>query len=102
VSGHARQGELRTLLSVAKPAAFVPVHGEFRHMVHHADLARSMGVPSKQVILCEDGDASKCSTTMACAVTARSPRATSTLMGPWAISVTASFVIESSLPKKVW
>jgi ribonuclease J len=57
VSGHARQGELRTLLSVAKPAAFVPVHGEFRHMVHHADLARSMGVPSKQVILCEDGDA---------------------------------------------
>jgi ribonuclease J len=57
VSGHARQGELRTLLSVAKPKSFVPVHGEFRHLVHHADLARSMGVPSNQVLLCEDGDA---------------------------------------------
>jgi len=57
VSGHARQGELQTLLSVAKPKAFVPVHGEFRHLVHHADLARAMGVPAKQIILCEDGDA---------------------------------------------
>jgi len=57
VSGHARQGELRTLLSVAKPASFVPVHGEFRHLVHHAELARSMGIPSDQVLLCEDGDA---------------------------------------------
>lgn len=57
VSGHARQGELRTLLSVARPQSFVPVHGEYRHMVHHAALARSMGVPPDQVILCEDGDA---------------------------------------------
>jgi ribonuclease J len=57
VSGHARQGELRTLIAVAKPKAFVPVHGEFRHLVHHADLARSMGVPGNQVLLCEDGDA---------------------------------------------
>ncbi len=57
VSGHARQGELRTLLSVAKPMSFVPVHGEFRHLVHHAELARSMGVPPEQVLLCEDGDA---------------------------------------------
>jgi ribonuclease J len=57
VSGHARQGELRTLLSVARPRAFVPVHGEYRHLVHHAELARSMGVPSDQVLLCEDGDA---------------------------------------------
>jgi ribonuclease J len=57
VSGHARQGELQTLLSVARPDTFVPVHGEYRHMVHHAALARAMGVPSDQVILCEDGDA---------------------------------------------
>ncbi len=57
VSGHARQGELRTMLAVAKPRAFVPVHGEFRHLVHHAQLARSMGVPDDQVLLCEDGDA---------------------------------------------
>ncbi len=57
VSGHARQGELRTLLAVAKPRAFVPVHGEYRHLVHHAELARRMGVASDQVLLCEDGDA---------------------------------------------
>jgi len=57
VSGHARQGELETLMSVAKPDAFVPVHGEYRHMVHHAQLAVSMGIRPDQVILCEDGDA---------------------------------------------
>ena len=57
VSGHACQGELRTLISVTRPHAFVPVHGEYRHMVHHAALARGMGVPEDQVILCEDGDA---------------------------------------------
>jgi ribonuclease J len=57
VSGHARQGELRTLLMVARPQSFVPVHGEYRHLVHHAALARSMGVPEDQVLLCEDGDA---------------------------------------------
>ncbi|MHB1774665.1 MAG: ribonuclease J [Acidimicrobiales bacterium] len=57
VSGHARQGELKTLLSVAKPGAFVPVHGEYRHLVHHARLARQMGVAAEQVLLCEDGDA---------------------------------------------
>jgi len=56
VSGHARQGELRTLLAIAKPRSFVPVHGEYRHLVHHSALARGMGVPADQVILCEDGD----------------------------------------------
>ena len=57
VSGHACQGELRTLLAVTRPESFVPVHGEYRHLVHHAELATSMGVPADQVLLCEDGDA---------------------------------------------
>ncbi len=56
VSGHARQGELQTLISVAKPDCFIPVHGEYRHMVHHARLATGMGVAVDQVLLCEDGD----------------------------------------------
>jgi ribonuclease J len=56
VSGHARQGELRTLIAVTEPECFVPVHGEFRHMVHHARLALSMGVDPAKVLLCEDGD----------------------------------------------
>ena len=57
VSGHARQGELQTLMAVARPESFVPVHGEFRHMVHHAQLAEAMGIARDQVVLCEDGDA---------------------------------------------
>jgi ribonuclease J len=56
VSGHARQGELRTLMAVTRPECFVPVHGEFRHMVHHARLALSMGIDPAKVLLCEDGD----------------------------------------------
>jgi ribonuclease J len=56
VSGHARQGELQTLLSVARPQWFVPVHGEYRHLVNHAQLAFHMGVPEERVLLCEDGD----------------------------------------------
>ena len=56
VSGHARQGELQTLLSVARPDWFVPVHGEYRHMVNHAALAVRMGVADDHVLVCEDGD----------------------------------------------
>jgi ribonuclease J len=57
VSGHARQGELRTFMAVTSPECFVPVHGEYRHMVHHARLALSMGIDPAKVLLCEDGDA---------------------------------------------
>jgi ribonuclease J len=57
VSGHAKQGELRTLMSVTKPECFVPVHGEYRHMVHHVRLGLSMGIDPAKVLLCEDGDA---------------------------------------------
>ena len=55
-SGHARQGELRTFHQLLRPRNFVPVHGEYRHMVHHADLALSMGMKPKHVVICEDGD----------------------------------------------
>ena len=55
-SGHARQGELRTFHQLVRPRNFVPVHGEYRHMVHHADLALSMGLTNAHVLICEDGD----------------------------------------------
>lgn len=55
-SGHARQGELRTFHQLVRPRNFVPVHGEYRHLVHHAELATSMGLPAKHILLCEDGD----------------------------------------------
>ena len=56
VSGHGRQGELRALLELVRPRGFVPVHGEYRHLVHHAAIARRMGVSDEGVVLCEDGD----------------------------------------------
>jgi ribonuclease J len=56
VSGHARRGELSTLLSLTRPDCFVPVHGEYRHLLHHAQLAETMGVASDNVVLAEDGD----------------------------------------------
>jgi ribonuclease J len=56
VSGHAMQGELKTLLSVARPEYFIPVHGEFRHLTHHTRLAEAMGIPDERILLCEDGD----------------------------------------------
>jgi ribonuclease J len=57
VSGHARQGELQTLMAVTRPECFVPVHGEYRHLVHHARIGLSMGIAPSKVLLCEDGDA---------------------------------------------
>jgi len=55
-SGHARQGELRTYHQLLRPKNFVPVHGEYRHLRHHADLAASMGLGDKHILICEDGD----------------------------------------------
>jgi ribonuclease J len=56
VSGHAKREELKTLLAIARPDAFIPVHGEFRHLTHHARLAQEMGVANSKVLLAEDGD----------------------------------------------
>jgi ribonuclease J len=56
VSGHAPAGELLYLLNVVKPRNFMPVHGEWRHLRAHAQLARDAGVPDDRVVLCEDGD----------------------------------------------
>ncbi len=56
VSGHAKQEELKTLLSVARPEHFIPVHGEYRHLVHHARLGVQMGVSEDNITICLDGD----------------------------------------------
>jgi ribonuclease J len=56
VSGHAKGEELKTLLTLARPEYFIPVHGEFRHLTHHARLAKSLGMSDNHVLLCEDGD----------------------------------------------
>jgi ribonuclease J len=56
VSGHAKQEELKTLLSLARPEWFIPVHGEYRHLVHHIRLAKDMGVEGDNILLSLDGD----------------------------------------------
>ena len=54
-SGHANKGELKLMLSLVKPLYFVPIHGEYRHLVKHAQLALDMGLPEDHVLLVEDG-----------------------------------------------
>ena len=56
VRGHAAQEELKLMLSLTQPTYFVPVHGEYRHLWMHSEIARSMGVPDEHVFTMEDGD----------------------------------------------
>ena len=56
VSGHAAADELKFFHNIVRPRAFVPVHGEYRHMVAHADIAAECGVDRDQIFVCEDGD----------------------------------------------
>jgi ribonuclease J len=56
VSGHASQEELKFMLNLLSPEWFVPVHGEYRHLVHHARLAEEVGIDADHVLVCEDGD----------------------------------------------
>ena len=55
VSGHGSQEELRMMINLVRPKFFVPVHGDYRHLKRHVELAVATGVPEK-VLLLEDGD----------------------------------------------
>ena len=55
VSGHACAEEIRTLLSLVRPKALMPVHGEFRMLSAHAQLAREGGLPADSIVLAENG-----------------------------------------------
>lgn len=57
VSGHASQEELKTMIQLTRPRYFVPVHGEFRQLCKHLELARAVGIPSQHCFLLENGDA---------------------------------------------
>lgn len=56
VSGHASQEELKLMLNLIKPKFFIPVHGEYRHLVQHSRLAIDVGVKSENVVIAEIGD----------------------------------------------
>ena len=55
VSGHACQEEQKLIFALAKPKFFIPVHGEYRQLIAHAETAQSMGIPSKNIVLMENG-----------------------------------------------
>jgi ribonuclease J len=55
-TGHAQADDIKTYLSIVNPDWFVPIHGEYRHMVANARLGELMGVARDHVIMCEDGD----------------------------------------------
>jgi len=55
VSGHAPAGELLYVLNLVRPGNFIPVHGEWRHLKAHADLATLTGIPPENIVLAEDG-----------------------------------------------
>jgi ribonuclease J len=56
VSGHARAEELRTLISLVRPKAVMPIHGEYRMQAAHARLAQEAGVPASSIVIAENGD----------------------------------------------
>lgn len=55
VSGHAFREELKMMIGLTKPRYFIPLHGEYRHLFHHAQLAQDCGIPAERVLLAENG-----------------------------------------------
>ncbi|HLY94552.1 MAG TPA: ribonuclease J [Gaiellaceae bacterium] len=55
VSGHGRAEELRTIISLLRPRSVMPLHGEFRMLAAHAQLAREGGIPEERIVLAENG-----------------------------------------------
>ena len=56
VSGHASQEELKLILNLVRPSWFLPIHGEYRHLVQHARLAEKVGIPRERCIIMTNGD----------------------------------------------
>ena len=56
VSGHACQEELKLMMSIVKPKYFIPLHGEQKHLMKHAMLARQMGIPEENILIADIGD----------------------------------------------
>ncbi len=54
-SGHGSQEELKLMLNLTKPKYLIPVHGEYRHLIHHAELAEKVGIPRENVMVTELG-----------------------------------------------
>jgi ribonuclease J len=56
VHGHGSQEELKMLINLVKPKFFAPIHGEYRHLVMHAGLAKSVGIPESNIFIMDNGN----------------------------------------------
>lgn len=56
VRGHASQEELKLMMRLTKPKFFIPIHGDYRHLVHHSELAKSVGILKENIFIMTDGD----------------------------------------------
>lgn len=56
VSGHASKEELKLMLSLIRPKYFIPVHGEYRHLVYHSQLATKVNIPEENIFILENGE----------------------------------------------
>lgn len=56
VSGHAAREELKLMINLVAPKYFIPIHGEYRHLRHHADIAAEVGIPKDNIFILENGD----------------------------------------------
>ncbi len=73
VSGHGSSEDLKLMLNLLKPKFFVPIHGEYQNLVRHAELAESVGIPSSNIKVAEDGELI-CLTSDSCEVFERQGR----------------------------
>ncbi len=55
VSGHAFREELKLMIKLTKPKYFIPIHGEYRHLILHTRLAKDVGIPENNILLAENG-----------------------------------------------
>lgn len=56
VSGHAFREELKLMMNLVKPKYFIPIHGEYRHLILHSRLAQQVGIPSKNILVAQNGN----------------------------------------------
>ena len=66
VSGHASQEELKMMINIVKPRYFIPVHGEYRMLIKHGQLAEQLGIPKENIFIAENGSVIEFTKNAAC------------------------------------
>jgi ribonuclease J len=56
VSGHPCQEDLKMMIGFTKPKYFIPIHGEYHHLIHHGELAQDVGIPQNKILIAENGN----------------------------------------------